>query len=143
MKLSFDILFPKVTRKDLKPSFVILCAAIVVSLVGFNVWNWSTEEVWFKCQALTLFFLTWAFERYVDRNDKLLNSVLNMLVWWMLGNVYDEFLGDPLAWNWSELVFAVIAAVSSFLTYHGVRFHHLWLFKKLGIKYLRNVWRRK
>lgn len=88
--------------------------AMALWLLGYTLAPLGYDDVYFIADAAAKTLLLFAFYRFVDKSLLLLKSVLLVLTFASLSNLFDEVFFDPCSLQVNEYVFILIVMLITF-----------------------------
>jgi hypothetical protein len=106
--------------------------AILSPLIAYTIWplhfmDWNDnliDQGW-SISVGCLFFIGWQ-----NSTDIPTKVILKIGFWFAVNNFLDEFLFNPLNWNISEYIYAVIVVILSLIEYKTKKNLTKWLLLK-------------
>ncbi len=109
----------------IRPSELFFVLATLISLAGFNLWQYFSEEVAFygKCTAVSILLWIYAYYRLTSKRRWEMKCIAEVVSWWALVNCADELFFDPYTKSWPEFICAGLTALFVYVKYKK----YLWV----------------
>lgn len=93
---------------------VILISAIIVLVVGYNLWPIAWGEFFYQANAFG-YLLLFTLIKYGISGGRIFKVMANIGFWFSVNNLLDELFFDPKKILINEYIFAVIIIITSIL----------------------------
>lgn len=92
---------------------ILLAAALIVSIVGYNFWLIAWHNFFYQCNAIFL-LLIFLLLKSIKVKEKHFNKIATIGFWLCLNNLIDEIFFDPTKYGWNEYAIFIIIIFITF-----------------------------